>query len=200
MTEKKFEIKKEFDALEPIPDITETQKRALKEIESLDMNSHRKMELIATALGMKGGSLLDINAGGEDVLENILHALELKFRRIKEGGRTGSYVVARDEAVMTELLELFSRKGLDSNAHQRIGELLGYPKSAVDAYIDTLHGGESAQLSEAERWRDFGLHDGEFLFFNPSREHWKEEKRWLDRIVRTLKEYTPDLYEKILKH
>lgn len=95
-------------------------------------------------------------------------------------------------------------KAVKENDDKTKGYLLGYPKTAVEAYgtEDSLYFEEffAQKLSEEEQRK---LEEEEealkFLYFQPSKKHWQEELNEVRKLQSLIKERAPILYQEIIK-
>lgn len=187
---------------EPPAVATPEQASAIAEIDKSRLSWQERMELIATIMDLKGASYI-LSPGVRDDLGSTLHSLGFSMAEVVKDDKTRSegVVVAKGHKDASVMAKLLSQSTMDTETHRRIGEGLGYPPSAINAFIEYWEGQEDSyqrQQREARKWERFGRHLSEFVFFAPSDgslQDTKEEKRWLSRIVSTVREYAPITYQ-----
>lgn len=108
-----------------------------------------------------------------------------------------SVLVSKSEKYLTEFVEA-NRRGLD----ERIGLLLGYPQTAVEAFeadktlnFEVFFRGLSRK--KRKNLRKEGILN--FLGFQPSEQHWREELEEVRKIQDLVKERAPGLYKEIIE-
>jgi predicted transcriptional regulator len=95
--------------------------------------------------------------------------------------------------------------------HQRtLGELYGFPKTAVEAYIQEFRGEASEAKSAEERGNKFSQLTRDlpaevrnqdftaFAFYRTSKEHWQTELETAKQWAEELQKVSPKLFEKIV--
>ena len=182
------------------PEASETFKEAVRDLEKQEgVGSITKMLILATARGMKpatefGMGVPEAKEKFNDLLKRL--GLEFEYEDAETPGML-QYYIAREKERAQELQELFSAaKSPDGDI--RTGLAVGYPKTAVEAFHHARATGDhSVLLDDAEKWKNFGLVDGEFLFFAPSKQHWPAERAYLQKIIRETEALSPELYRKI---
>lgn len=99
--------------------------------------------------------------------------------------------VAKDSETLDRMLEI--DKISDGNEHDReLGILLGYPETAVDAFVKH----ESMQLKDVPKEiDDSGI--SRFTNFVFSKDHWRDELEVLKGQIKSVKDVLPDLYESV---
>ena len=90
--------------------------------------------------------------------------------------------MAHDQATLDRLL-----KAQADQDHQEYGELMGFPKTAIEAFQNRELRFKNA--SDADRDVIFGM--------TLSRDHWQEELALLRRWSQLVKRYAPNLYDVI---
>ena len=102
--------------------------------------------------------------------------------------------ISKDSALAQEATKLFMESEVPPSKefHNRFGQLMGFPQTAIDAYI------EGDCLSQEEQYvlgfpKDH--EDGPCVIpFGLSRKHYTEEVEYLKKYFRALKEVFPDTY------
>ena len=105
-----------------------------------------------------------------------------------------SFLVAKTPENLTKVAE-----AEQENNDKEFGALMGYPKTAVDAYqtdeaFDLM---DKLPKEELEKLEEEGILA--FLEFMPSRGHWKEELDSVRETQRLVKEKAPGLYDEIME-
>ncbi len=100
------------------------------------------------------------------------------------------YFVSKDIQLAQETADKFNSPQLD---HKRLGQLMGFPETAVDAYVD----GDDALLSSEEQKELLGFLN---IFFpmRLSKAHYKEEIEYLKKSYRLILEQAPYLIGEII--
>jgi len=193
------------------PEKTEQEKLQL--IEDAKLGEGKKLDLALLALGEKPAAQL----GNYDVIESDEHREQLlnefseevetirtlldslgcaydllKELRDRDGIMGYSFLVARDQATLSEVVEA-DTKGDDKT----FGILMGYPKTAIDAYQTENAFDYSLELSKEELQNLESEGVLPFLEFMPSKQHWEEELASARRIRDVVKEKIPRLYEEL---
>ena len=180
------------------------------------------MELLLTFLGEKSSFLLGLEnwlpenlplkqrkVADDELLKNIEKIFkDLKFFykiRKKESGEVSHILVSKIEENLIKLNEAIKEE--DS---EKIGRALGYPESAIKAYInrfkekediktikslieetiDSISGKEGEQLVKEDSYR--------FLSFAPSPEGWEEEIKLAQKYQEIVKKESPAIYMEIM--
>ena len=120
-----------------------------------------------------------------------------------ESGKNDQYSVydfyiSRDPQIAKEAMALASKKNDDRHtpeSQERFGLLMGYPKTAVEAYIKNINDPRSQEpeLPEDVEFAEYM----DFKNFVVSQDHWREELETVKRWAETIREIAPDLYKKI---
>lgn len=100
----------------------------------------------------------------------------------------GQYAVAKDKKTAIRL-----SKTLPSKHHRRFGELMGYPKTAIDNFIK-----KEPQLDFKESMKIKKKHGIIFSFRIPVK-NYQNELRVLKNWSLAIKRYAPVLYERMLE-
>ena len=193
------------------------KKKKIEIIEKSSISADDKLSLALLLLDRKDVSFLG-NAEiirEEDelkIIEKFKKELEENKRILDEAGFSyrASDIKLKDEIASfsievaknnNKLLELI--QACEKGDDKKIGELLGFPKTAIEAYdIDEALDFEiffKEELSEAEREElaESGILN--FVGFRPSCEHWKEEFIEVKEDQEIIKERAPKLYSEIVK-
>ncbi len=118
---------------------------------------------------------------------------------IMDSLREGSYVevlrffIAKDIATAQKLKELFDDVATsDSTVHRQIGNLLGYPTTAVDAFLTTTMLDLEAHPVSTHK---VNTRDMRLLGHRLSKENWQEEVSYLNDWGSYLRSQSPSIYE-----
>lgn len=166
------------------------QKRAIKEIEALNIGPRQKVDLILVLLGVKKGTDLAVyrwNDSPEKVSKTITDNAKLKLTPLQREFRNinivALYGVARDQATAEQLARLDSAKD-----HEEFGKIMSFPQTAIEAF------GKKENLLKQEDYPDTS---DIIVSFKLSKDHWQEEIELLKYWSELVKKYAPDLYVKL---
>lgn len=180
-----------------------------------------KMVLLLVASGLKPGGLINLmwpslfeqfavlegkldqsklSRSGFDrevrSLRKLIRDSGVSHGPIKVAERTDEYGVRIAEVSLEiasndEILKDLSAAVRHEN-HRRIGILLGFPKTAVDFFVD-VPAQERIKISQPA---EFELSPAKDLFqFVPSPQHWRDELKVLERWEKIVKKFCPKIYE-----
>lgn len=205
--------------LEKSDEAAERERRAIELIEqSSVLKPGQKVELAAFVLGKKDvidlGDYKVIESKQEEekyrqefseeseAIESILGALGVYQVYIKELGIEDGILGFEIAAAKTnETLEAFSKAEQEGN-DEEMGLLLGYPKTAAEAYgprkLLSCEELFRTELSETERKELEKEGTLKFLMFKLSAEHWREELEEARELQALIKEKAPSLYEETM--
>lgn len=130
-------------------------------------------------------------------LNSVLHELGLVYVRTSEimTAMRGGYVevlrhfIAHDEPTAKRLKELFDNV---SENHREIGILLGYPQSAVDAFLTP---NMLEQSSTPVSTDDVSARNMRLLGHRLSKDNWREEVKYLEQSGNYLKSVSPRIFD-----
>lgn len=123
---------------------------------------------------------------------DLLKIGDLRNSRLA-GGRSKFFIgfqVARERRLLVRL---------DQAREEEIGYILGYPKTAVQAYNQGLRRNYDDFLMTKDELRSAYGQLTPFALFRPSRAHCREEMRVVRKWADTIKRVTPGLYEEMLR-
>jgi len=89
------------------------------------------------------------------------------------------------------------KEAVDEHDERKFGLAMGYPQTAVEAFVSTEDPFTKPDLLFVEPIEVEFSEERSFLFFRMSKEHWHEELEVVKRWARTIKEVAPQLYEEI---
>lgn len=169
--------------------ITQEQIEKVKRLEQLNIGPAQKAFIILVLLGLKPATELDLyewNDKKEDIKKVMQEVgLEIKEKEIPSDRKNlkAKLAIAKDKTITERLLTIDSRKD-----HKEYGALMGYPESAVQAFIN-----KEQLLSKDDYPKD------EEVIFNMglSKNNWQEEFAILKKWSETIKKYNPDLYDQL---
>jgi len=190
-----------------------SERRRLEILEQSKLEAGKKLDLALLILKRKQAAQL----GNYDVIEpdkhkeQIAQEFQKEFFAIEEllkelgvsyranplhedrGIYGFSFLVAEKEENLEKVIE--AGKSRDDKT---FGALMGYPKTAVDAYNteQAFDYEEELPKDELEQLRQDGVLP--FINFMPSREHWKEELNYAKENQKLIKERIPLLYAELV--
>lgn len=129
-------------------------------------------------------------------IEKLLKELNLPYcakQPHEDKGIYGfSFLVAERKESLEKAVE--AEKNKDD---KKSGLLMGYPKTAIDAYRteQAFDYEEKLSKNELEQLKQGGVLP--FLYFMPSKERWEEELNYAKEIQKLIKEKTPLLYAEL---
>ena len=198
-------------------DEEEKEKREIEMIEKSPLFYQDKMDLALTYLDEKPVSWIDVSERYEQTEEKedeILDELESKkdqvqqmldkigfvyeMKKFKTKERT-TYNSGYDFIVSKSSENLFRfKKALEKGDEKEIGLCLGYPKTAVEGFINknTL---DYKDLPKKESKKLIKEKTSKFLEFRLSKDHWRDELKTVRKRQRLIKEKFPNLYKKVVK-
>lgn len=176
-------------------------KELLKEqifvIENIPTGVQPRAEVILVFLGEKPAAEMYLpNKDNADHVVDDLRRIGL-YAEVIEGRVQGKHAHAVDIGVAKsqELLDELKQTKSNEN-HRRYGELMGYPSSAIDAFLgeneaEKLSSGEQTKMTE-------GLSDV-LVHFRFSKQHAEEELAKLKKWFRIIAEHAPELFDELYK-
>lgn len=163
-------------------------------IENLKTGSYQKANLILVLLGHKPGLNLTVYADTEKQLaeeEEKIKSLKLNCKKISQEEKNGRYVaefiLAKNEEVINKLSEADP-----SQDHEKFGSLMGYPRSAVKAFLEGNCLAVEEERELLKQYPEIVLHD-----FRLSKDNHKEEIETLKLWNGLLEKVAPDLYNQL---
>lgn len=176
--------------LERPQQLTEEEKKRekVKNLESLNIGPAQKAAIILVALRLKPAAELDLFKGNDkpELVVKILEDAGLLTAR-KDLPPKAKTVLRLAIACDEEILEKLEKTD-PAKDHEEFGNLMGYPKTAVDAFLN----------KEKRLPRDAYPADREVIFqIILSKDHWQEELEILRKWSGAIKEYAPDLYAQL---
>ncbi|MDD4803829.1 MAG: hypothetical protein PHN69_01520 [Candidatus Pacebacteria bacterium] len=183
-------------------DIEKNKYQYIEQLEKFSTISPQgKFLILVTYLGLKPVSefqthFINISENEEKyrkVVEEMLDGLNLYHSYATEWDIEGNPFISFHFLISKEqnLLDNLKYFELDKQARDKTqGESFGFPKTAVDGYLnnDLLENYESLITEE----------DKKFLFFRLSKKGWREEIEWLREMIKKIKEISPEIYLQVL--
>lgn len=181
-------------------DLPETQLtyRQMADIMLVKLGEKPATWLCVDSFSQYGPEYMDPNYHRDvKVTESALKQVRLPFLMSEDQGAT-NFFVGRTTSEVAALIRAYHSP--HSPEHDRaFGHAVGYPESAVEAFIRFTGGEEGAVLSREELPEDVRRSDtAKFLSFRLSRAHWREEFNYLDQKRRIIQKNAPDLYQRII--
>lgn len=175
--------------MESVPSLEEEKKEKVKEIEQLPLGTNQRAELILVLLGLKPATNVQLYPwdGSPLAIKNTLgqlgfHAKVMEREKFSKN-MVQEYAVSLDEKTAEKLALLNPAKD-----HEEFGKLMGFPKTAIHAYLN------KEELLERESRPE----DNNIIFsFGLSKNHWKKEIELLRTWSNAIKEYAPDLFKEL---
>lgn len=176
-----------------MPSPEETLRRKISTIEKIPTGVTGRAEAILVLLGEKPALEMFIPnkndaAAAIASLQSIGLLAEISPKRRKSGATDSAYIlVARSQAILDELKLTHAYEH-----HRRYGELMGYPKTAIDAFLG--ENGEECLASEEQRELmgdiPYMLGDG----FTFSKKHKEEELAIVKHRIKLVAQHAPGLF------
>lgn len=208
----KFEIPSQLEN-QNISEVKYFEKRRLEILEQSRLEVGKKLDLALLILKRKQAAQLgnyDIIESDEHrellvqefqkeffEIEELLKELKVPYRSSppqEDRGIYGfSFLIAEKEEILEKVVE--AEKSKDDKT---FGDLMGFPKTAVDAYRTERVFDYEEELSkdELEQLKQDGVLP--FLYFMPSRDHWNEELNYAKETQKLIKEKAPLLYAELV--
>jgi len=186
---------------------------AIKSLESLPgVISHDKASILlvhgnlkpSALIVMEGPAFRDLMApehitlASLDTLNAIFSELSLssvKKTEIMEAKESGSYVevvrffIARDISTAEKLKLLFDTVSVN---HAEIGRLLGYPETAVTAFLTPRMLNQADTPTSTKEVSELNMR---LLGHRLSKDNWQEEVKYLERSGEYIKSISPVIYD-----
>lgn len=183
------------------PPTQETEESRLEKniriIESLDCNLKAKANMVLVLLGLKPATNIFFLGDDENVESfkskiketslffDVIEKLPLDNKRVKE-----DLVIAKKQEIASLVAFLFKDPSLN---RRELGVYMGYPKTAIDAYV----GMEERHQDYKKVFEERGI-SGTAIAYVLSRDHWQEEIKVAEKWVEALKLKAPEIYKQII--
>ncbi|HRH31381.1 MAG TPA: hypothetical protein PK950_01820 [Candidatus Paceibacterota bacterium] len=197
----------------PEPNKESIVEKQLEAVENATLESGKKLDLTLLLLDKKEGAqlgkykIVESEADKEKTLAEFSQELSEIMKVITETGLR--YHMAKelsDEEGMVGFSVLLSKTQetlekfveADKNDDDKtFGLMVGYPKTAVEAYNTdkAFNFQDELSVEEYKKIENEGLLS--FLHFKPSKEHWAEELEFARENQRLVKEKAPLLYQEL---
>lgn len=174
-------------------------KEKIKLVESIDCGLDPKIGIILILLGFKKGTDLDLftwNENLDSVKSKIkragLFCDDIETPPFPNEERTAKMTIGISQEVASRLSFLF--RNVQKN-HEEIGRILGYPETAVEAFVGKRKDFGDDQFNFL---REKGIPQS-FIGFALSREFYVEEIKVMKSWVEAIKINSPDIYKKMIE-
>jgi len=190
------------------------EKKAIKQIEKIELDGNKKLDLTLFILGKKEA----VQLGSYDVIESEDHRKELQkefqleFDIIKkvldkfglsydtkgineDRGILGfSFLATHDNDSLQKIKEAAKKED-----DKIFGLMMGYPETAVNTYNtkEALNMEEDLSEEEQKYIKDNNIEP--FIDFMPSKTHWREEIEHVRQNQALIKEKSPELFRQIIE-
>jgi hypothetical protein len=169
-----------------------------------------KALIIAVSLNLKKAAEIsfDKKISNYDEVEIFLSDLGVYFFRDEERENLnfningdqyeGFFIIGSTPDNINDAIEKTRPNYADKNYHQKFGESMDFPKSSIEAFVESQKNGKKELVLNVS---DDKLTDEEkaFLFFKLSSKNWEEEIQWLEKIISAVKEYSPKIYNEVIE-
>jgi len=215
----KFSSRREILREEPkIETQEEKEKREIEMIEKSPLFYQEKKDLVLSYLNEKPASWIDVSERYKQTEKNedeILNQLELKRDEIRKIlDKTGfvyevekfkikertmynagyNFIIARNSEDLSRL-----KRGLKRGDTKEIGLSIGYPETAVEAFINKKVL-DYNKLPKEESKRLIKEKTSKFLDFRLSKNNWQEELNLVRRQQKLIEKKFPNFYKQITKY
>lgn len=171
--------------------ITDSElKEHIKEIENISAGPAQLASVILVLLGFKPAAQLVLSKRNDkpEKVKKILNSAGLyTFETMKmTKGASADLAISRSKEIAEKLRYLSAAKN-----HEEYGTLMGYPQSAIDAFL----------RKEERLDRDnYPSMKGIVVHFILSKDHWEEEMKVLKKRSQAIKKYAPSIFKKLDHH
>ncbi len=169
------------------PDLSAYQQKMITNFENLEIGSFPSAELMLIFLGYKPATEVAL-APWNDPPEKVVKTLRdsgliagIKNYKDVNGKKFAIVAVAKDKETMERL-----KKAEADADHEEYGRLMGYPDTAIDAFMH-----KEKLLPEV----DYPEKNDKTLDFKLSKDHWQEEIKVIKKWSQAIKQYSPKIYE-----
>lgn len=162
------------------------EKEGIKKIIELPIGPALKSEVLRVYLEEQPGSEFSAKLDEKD-LEKFTDLEKIGLKVFTDSSSKETRVcISKDQEIIDELKNL--SPSVESN-HKRYGEIMGYPLTAIEAFLD-----KEKRLSNEEQDK---ILEGmpHFLRFSFSKNNWKEELSVIKRWHKILLEKAPELFD-----
>jgi len=167
--------------------IEEINKERIALLENLKIGSSQKVDIMLVVLGFKPATELDIYKYNDDEekIKNVLKNIGLLAEKKDTLGQKNvlaKIAIVRDREILNSLLKISSKKD-----HEIYGRLMGYPESAIQAFLNKDFYNERSVIFKDN-----------IFFFKLSKENWREEFKVLSKWNNAIKKYSPLTHQKVI--
>lgn len=209
-------------ALEKIRDSLDVKNEAIKNLENenLLISTESRVTMLLSAEGLKPVSLIHVGEQNVEELKNIAKNLGLIFSVSDTITKTYNHKTGKNyksvALFLTKEKDLFDnyfketkRQKVNSGEitdekqkqaiHNQAGNEYGYPKTAVDAFVNKEPRMELKDYPEEIRNSEIGKLLNRMQIFIKSKEHWQEELEVYSSWMNKIKELSPKIYQMVLE-
>ncbi|MFZ4632465.1 MAG: hypothetical protein ACOYL8_04705 [Patescibacteria group bacterium] len=179
--------------METSEELKQIKDKILK-VETLKTGPQQKAELILVLLGEKPGIGLSLFVDKENEIdedEEKIRSLNLKYKKVKQEKRGKRYMaeflISQSEDTLNELTESDPSKD-----HYRYGSLMGYPESAIKAFLEGTCLNIDDERELLSKYPEIVFND-----FRLSRDHNKEELELVRRWNNLVEKEAPNIYNEL---
>jgi hypothetical protein len=183
--------------------ISEDLERKINLLKDIKCGIDPRVNMVLVLLGLKPATTLDLFTWNEDVdsvkskiTEAGLFYDEIQSPPFTNKKRTATLAIGSTKDLATKTAIGFR----DPNKyHKELGEYMGYPKTAIDAFlgITKRYDEEIGDQDEIFKSKEIPMSKVGFAL---SKENYEEEIKVAEEWMKAIKEFTPDLYEEILSN
>lgn len=184
---------------------------------NFDLNPEAKVNIILASEGIKPATNFIVKIEDSEKTAQIINNLGLHFVTSsgeiynQETGRNSDavkYILSSDKDVIEKLKNIHQEPtsylaemdNLESKKKKEyLGNTYGYPKTAVDAFVNGEEKMEIKDIPEETRNSEIGQFLQRLPLFRQSKAHWREELEIYTTWVNKIKEISPRLYKQILE-
>jgi hypothetical protein len=167
--------------------------------ESIGCGLGPKSMMVLIVLGLKPATTLDLFTWNEDV-ESVKRKIteaglfydDIRKPPFRNKERTANLAVACSQEIATSTAVSFKDP---KNHSQELGTYMGYPQTAIDAFMgktELLEDSESEEVLKDKEWTKGTI------AFAMSKDNYTEEIKLMEKWWEAIKEKTPDLYQQIV--
>ena len=189
--------------------------QAIKQLENIsEIIPHDKGSVLLVHAGLKPSALFAVEGEVFQDKDSVVHVLPKLIETIQtvlfdlalthvmtieimDAHEEGSFVevlrffIAQDPSAAEKLKQLFD--GVSAN-HKEIGELLGYPQTAIDVFLTDEMLEQSDVPESTEEVSELNMR---LLGHRLSKAHWREEVKYLEESGNYIKSVSPAIYDAI---
>ncbi len=175
-----------------------------------DIHAHNMMHVFMVTMGMRPGTVIHLSPvekcpGGEDrrlidltLLDDMCMMLDLKKDVVQKPDGYTFISISKDEKIATEISTDFNLPNnqnpkVEAELERKKGLLLGFPETAVDAWVSKDLINENELPEETRNSLEYA-----FVDFRFSRNNWKEEFEFVKERAYKLEKLAPKIFESVI--